>query len=64
MIFRAQGQQTRATAIEGLDIVGAKRDVTAIERIETLFGPESNAEILRRDVNPVVPSVRNSTLRS
>ena len=36
--------------LERLDIVGAKRNVTAVQRIETLFGSERDAEILRRDV--------------
>src|SRR4051794_16430130 len=31
--------------LERLDIVGTKRNVTAIDRVETLFGPECDAEI-------------------
>src|SRR3954469_3313892 len=36
--------------LERLDIISSKRDVTAIDRVETLFGPERDAEILRCDM--------------
>src|SRR5262249_18544771 len=48
--------------LERLDVVGAKGDVTTLDRIDDLAGAEAHAKILLGQVNCLLPSVTKATL--